>query len=365
MKKVRLTIVLFAALLLVSCVPSKLVYEEHMNRQSEPLMLNPYVTPTIADLEISDTKETIVASFDNNLTSNVNNNKKIEEWKNVTMTKMMKEFDSDVVVAPIFDINTSKDLRTITVELSGYPAKYTNFRNVQLADSASMRVYNVEIARPITMGYGVNNNVSINALKQINETFVRGGKNFFMPEIGFNIGALGGDDFILDLQAIYGYEMNNYLSVGVGLGIVTCKDDEYYYQGYHNYDKERIVSVPLLVNLNGFLLKNKVSPYYSIDLGYMLPIIKAHDEIKHTLDYEVLARSYMKGIAFSPEIGMAFGDFRIGAEWKMLKSYEDKKVKYKESMSEYYMQEIESEFNVEDVREYKENSLFLKVGYRF
>ena len=369
MKRVKFTIALFATLLLASCTTTKIMYEEYMNRQAEPVAISPYVMPTVADLEISDKKETVVSSFDNDLSKRILNNTEVEEWKNIVLTKMMKEFDSDVIVAPLFDITTSDDLKKVNVELTGYPARYTNFRNVQLADSAAMRVHNIEIARPAVISYGKANNVQMKTLKRTKDTFSRGGKTFVMAEAGVNKGVIGGDDMILNLQAIYGYEMNNYLSFGAGLGVVTYKEDGRYYYGDeywgNYYDKKRVVSVPLLLNVNGYMFKSRVSPYYNLDLGFMLPLVKAKGFVAEESYYTVFARSYMKGLAMSPEIGMAFGNFRVGVEWKMLKSFNDRKIKYNAELPDVLEQELELYYDMDYVNKYKVNALFIKVGCRF
>lgn len=360
MKKLNFVFVLFVTFFLASCSTTKISYKEYMTRQSEPNMLNPYVIPTVADLEIADTKEVVTESFDNTLSEASFKGNEVEEWKNITLSKMMKEFDSDVIVAPIFDITTSKDLKTVTVELRGYPAKYTNFRNMESSDSAAMRVHNIEIARPTVTNYNNTRKISVKVSKQrdlYKEQFVRGGITYFMPELGLNMGALGGDDAIIDFQATYGYEVNNYVSVGGGIGFTTYAVD--------GYEKERAVSVPLLVNFNGFLFESRVTPYYSVDLGFMMPFKKAKDIIADYTDYTVYKRTYTKGLTFSPEIGVAFGGFRIGLEWKMMKRYSDIDIEYVETPNLEKENLLDKEYNINSIDKNKANAFYLKVGFRF
>lgn len=360
MKKLNFTLALLVTIFLASCATTRIAYEEHQTRQSEPALLTPYVIPTVADLEVSETKELVTSTFDNSLSEASFKGSDVEEWKNVTLAKMIKEYNSDVIVAPMFDITTSKDLKTVTVELRGYPAKYTNFRNMQTSDSAAMRVHNIEIARPTVTNYSNTRRIETKTSKQktaYREQFVRGGETYFMPEFGLNLGALGGDDAIIDFQATYGYEVNNYVSVGGGIGFTTYADD--------NYEKERAISVPVLVNFNGFFFESRVTPYYSVDLGFMMPLKKAKDVVTDNTNYTVYNRSYTKGLTFSPEIGVTFGDFRIGAEWKMMKKYYDRDIDYKTEIAEEMMQSFENEYNVNSVRKDKMSAFYLKVGFRF
>lgn len=359
MKKLNFTFALFATIFLVSCSTTKIAYEEHQTRQSEPALLNPYVNPTVADLEVSETKEVITSTFDNTLSESSYKGNSVEEWKNITLAKMMKEFNSDVIVAPMFDITTSKDLKTVTVELRGYPAKYTNFRNMQISDSAAMRVHNIEIARPTITNYNNTRKVDTKTSKQKNtykEQFTRGGTTYFMGELGLNTGALDGDA-IIDFQATYGYEVNNYVSIGGGIGFTTYK--------VNNYEKERAISVPLLVNFNGFLFESRVSPYYSVDLGLMMPFKKAKDIVTDKADYTVYNRYYTKGLVISPEIGVTFGGFRIGAEWKLMKKYWDTDIDYKNEVQGTMINQLENQYNTDQIYKSKANAFYLKVGFRF
>lgn len=130
-------------------------YDESTARYINPEMRATFISPTIADLDISSNKITESVTYDNKLTlidiqnlagGQTSNN--IEQLKSMTISKAVKKYNADVIVAPIFDIVTSKDYNTITVSISGYPATYKNFRKVTNEDAAVMRVYGIEIATP-------------------------------------------------------------------------------------------------------------------------------------------------------------------------------------------------------------------------
>ena len=156
MKTLKVTLLLAVAILMTSCSqPSYLTYykyDESTARYMNPAMLPGYITPTIADLEVSKTKISETETYKNTLTSgdmnSTENSPTIEYLKNYTVSQAVKKHNADVIVAPIFDIKTSEDYETIEVTISGYPANYVNFRNVKATDTITLRMYEIEVAQP-------------------------------------------------------------------------------------------------------------------------------------------------------------------------------------------------------------------------
>lgn len=154
MKTLKATLLLVTALFITSCTPYVTYhkYDESTARYMNPAIMPGFITPTIADLDISNEKITVTETYDNTLTQadmeNFESSATIEYLKNYTVSKVVKQYDADVIVAPIFDIKTSDDYETIEVTVTGYPAKFINFRNVKSSDSIAMRVYEIEIAQP-------------------------------------------------------------------------------------------------------------------------------------------------------------------------------------------------------------------------
>ena len=154
MKTLKATLILLVVLFMASCTqPSYLTYykyDESTARYMNPAMTSGYITPTIADLNVSKTKISETETYKNTLTAedmnSAENSPTIEYLKNYTVSKAVKKHNADVIVAPIFDIKTSYD--TIEVNVSGYPANFVNFRNVKAADTITLRMYNIEVAQP-------------------------------------------------------------------------------------------------------------------------------------------------------------------------------------------------------------------------
>lgn len=155
MKTTRFLLVLGVTMLLTSCAMStyetRYRYDEntasYINTQMQPT----YVIPTVADLEISPNKIVESQTFDNTLKSydisHTEASPTLEYWKSLTVSKAVQAHNADVIVAPIFDIKTSDNYATVTVTVSGYPAKYKNFRNMSEKDADAFRVYGIEIEK--------------------------------------------------------------------------------------------------------------------------------------------------------------------------------------------------------------------------
>jgi hypothetical protein len=68
------------------------------------------------------------------------------EFKKIALSKAAKIHDADLLVGTIIDVITN-DAGLLEITVSGYPAKYTNFRNATKTD-----IENVQAARVATYG---------------------------------------------------------------------------------------------------------------------------------------------------------------------------------------------------------------------
>lgn len=341
-----------------------------MTRQAEPVMVNPYITPTIADLDVSQTKETITETFDNDLTlkSKFDNNY-VEAWKEATLAKMMREFSSDVIVAPVYNITTSKDMKNVTIEISGYPAKYINFRSMQASDSTTMRVHGIEIAKGGMTDYKRITEIKSKINQKRTETIEKMNRlgDFSAIEAGVNMGLISGDNMILDVQGVIGEQFSNYFGFGVGTGFFT--------RAFKSYDRARAISMPLFVNARGYFFESGVTPYYSVDFGFLLPIRKAKNEPNPISEYGIGKyivqdmNASLKGFTFSPEIGIAFGKFNVGVEWKFFKSHYKVTYDYDDLPDNITSNEVEEFMEDEHLSDNKikesDHAFFLKLGLTF
>lgn len=130
-----------ATFLLASCTTTSVLttfdYQEASARNLEPehTML---LTPLIADLEVSPEKIYYVereafAKFpvDDIMVKNM------PEFKKIALSRAAKAHDADVLVGTIMDITT--DNGQLVIAVSGYVAKYKNFRNATTKDTELIR----------------------------------------------------------------------------------------------------------------------------------------------------------------------------------------------------------------------------------
>lgn len=96
-----------------------------------------------------------------------------------------------------------------------------------------------------------------------------------------------------------GHRFTRMLGVGGGIGIES--------NDFWN-DRDQ---VPVFVEARGFFLKEKISPYYAVKIGYGFAL-------KHDFSDEIEAKG---GMYFSPEIGVRFGsravNYYVGMEYKI------------------------------------------------
>ena len=141
---------IIAIALLLSCVSitaqaqkkGQVGYDEATAQSVEP-KTTAHVTPVVADVKVSATKITHTETFSNALTENdvtyPSISAEISYMKNYTLNRAAKKSNADLIVAPSYEIRTSDNMQTITVEVSGYPASYVNFRTASDQDLSLIR----------------------------------------------------------------------------------------------------------------------------------------------------------------------------------------------------------------------------------
>lgn len=125
-------------ILMGSCTTERYYsYDESTARYLTPGMSG-FVTPTVADLKVTETRITHVETFQNTLKqsdlNDIEQSGTVQYFKNFTIAQAVKKYNADVIVAPIFDLKTSEDFSTITITVIGYPANYVNFRKATTED---------------------------------------------------------------------------------------------------------------------------------------------------------------------------------------------------------------------------------------
>lgn len=117
------------------------------------------------------------------------------------------------------------------------------------------------------------------------------------------IGAFGVDDYknkSVGVEAVLGYRINNYFRIGAGTGISWCNllfEEEEYNNIFDFTDeyRESEAFVPLFVNAKANILKEGISPYFSVNVGYSFLISFSDYADKADL-----------GLMFNPAFGVDF-----------------------------------------------------------
>lgn len=153
MKKLYFSIVVLA-ITLASCSTSQFYvtelidYMESSARilEAEHSLLS---TPLIADIEVSDKKITYT---EKEMFANMDvTNKRIDEMpelKKIALSRAAQAYNADILVGTTIDVVTKDDRLEITV--TGYPARYVKFRNVN--------EYDIKVLEKVQMIHRGNSN---------------------------------------------------------------------------------------------------------------------------------------------------------------------------------------------------------------
>lgn len=95
--------------------------------------------PIIVDMDVNETK--VTGTFAVSGSSN------IEEAKGIAVAELVKKENADLLVEPIFEIETFQTGNGMNVKVTGFPAKYKNFRPIQSSDIELLKVGEIQKAK--------------------------------------------------------------------------------------------------------------------------------------------------------------------------------------------------------------------------
>lgn len=117
----------------VSCVScSTMTYTMSDSRSIEPVQ-NVMITPVVADMQVSDQKVQLTETLPIRLKSVENLDFTVREYKERLIAKVLKTNNSDVLIGTLVEVTTNGD-GFLVMTVTGYPAKYVNFRSATEAD---------------------------------------------------------------------------------------------------------------------------------------------------------------------------------------------------------------------------------------
>ncbi len=111
------------------------LWEEAQARKIEP-EIRTFVTPQICDMQmLSKSRQTFGPYYFPIKSIEDTFNYELTNYQNRALYRAVQEADADAIIEPLFNSYVyDKDTKTLVVELSGYPVKYTNFRPASSAE---------------------------------------------------------------------------------------------------------------------------------------------------------------------------------------------------------------------------------------
>lgn len=152
--------------------------------------------------------------------------------------------------------------------------------------------------------YHVSQDIMLNAEYLSSHPYVRQPRPYAFREHGlyetFSVFLNFSDPGGAGLTYSIGHRFTRMLGVGLGIG----------YETNDTWNSRN--QIPLFAEARGFFLKEKISPYYGVKLGYSFAL---KNELWGTIDAK-------GGMYFSPELGVRFGsravNYYLGMEYKIL-----------------------------------------------
>lgn len=162
----KLVVVLFAALAVTSCKSVVNSVKDAKTLESDGAM---FQTATLVDLNVSPARETYEISYESGGDVLFPG---LEQAKKNAVAELLQKTNSDVLVEPRYSIQSSSSNvaglsagAAVTVKVSGYPAKYKNFKALEAADSTVIMlnkyIHSNEVQYP-KKGSSVVKNVVVN-----------------------------------------------------------------------------------------------------------------------------------------------------------------------------------------------------------
>lgn len=128
MKKLVKPMIVAALMSIVMAGCRAYFYEERGARNVEP-QHQVVTVPIVADLEVLSTEK--ITYSETFTKANLNN---IESYKYVVLAHAIKQYNADLIIGAIYDVNYNSKGRTLEVIVTGFPAKYKEFRKATPED---------------------------------------------------------------------------------------------------------------------------------------------------------------------------------------------------------------------------------------
>jgi len=147
MKKTVILLVALCGLFSVNSITAqnnKLTYSSSESRDFEPRQ-GVIVTPLLADIKVITQTSVCDSVIFPIIVASIAPNQMmtwVMEYKKQAMSMMLKKYKADAMIAPLTDVSTTPDGK-MKIIVTGYPARYTNFRNATSTDVWLVSLYGI------------------------------------------------------------------------------------------------------------------------------------------------------------------------------------------------------------------------------
>ena len=138
MKKLLFFFATIATIALTSCGPQRIIYKESSGRNVEPTQGVVFTPALVADLNILTDKSVsnVVVFKDVVVTTAILG--EVENYKKMALFQTIQKYNADLMVASMINVNTTSRGQ-LEVTVVGYPARYTNFHQINSADTIAIK----------------------------------------------------------------------------------------------------------------------------------------------------------------------------------------------------------------------------------
>ena len=139
-----------AAALICSCSAPKATSYSYSEYKTISPSQSVYTVPVIADLDVAKESITYAERINKNITTMTDAEVEAlaSREKEVVVANAAKANNADVIVAPTINITTDVN-KNLVIVVTGYPAKYKNFRTATEADKWIVESAKTETEKPV------------------------------------------------------------------------------------------------------------------------------------------------------------------------------------------------------------------------
>ncbi len=330
----RIIIFSFATLVglvLSSCAVTKIHSVKTANLSSDIMQM-----PTVVEIEVADSREKSETFNWTNKLFSLERRIGIKDKTSEAIAQILEKSDADVLFEPHVSIDKKIGLFTqqYTLSVSGYPAKYHNFRTATIDDAKVINAINppkqqrlklAEFTQPQIAKLPASDRQTVAMAKAVTpkkERWIRQNGYMGLVDAGIIIpcrtysnGRMS-DRAGINVSTAHGALLAHRFFLGLGLGY-NCQFYDYYYEDDSYYIDEPAHMINAFFNFRGYILKRRLSPFVDARVG-------VNTELS---DSRIEATGYKNSFYWDAGIGLSLGKCFVSGYYGMIRKDDYFKVK--------------------------------------